>query len=177
MTLAETQFQIDELQGSEISGESNGTKLQERPRRAPLIQDIFVTCSVGRDRSYALSINLELDNPFKTIDLHYELPQTLRSVGKNRGRFQISLPQSSLLVQLSQLIKYDECLTINYVQLAPSVNYEIVCNTCSEQERAHLDAALEKRMTKFDTQLDALISEKILFGLQVLLNQKRLELD
>lgn len=134
---------------------------------------------MSRDRTYALTINLEIDNPFKVIELSYEIPQHLyaeRVHNKRLGHFRISLPQSSALVQLNQRVKYDGCMTIGYVQLAPSVNYEIECINCDNLERVYLDNIFSKRMSQFDAEFDSIISEKILFGLQVLLNQQRLEL-
>lgn len=187
VTLAETRFNIVQPHGAhnaEASNEINSTRRARAPKArseqpVSLIQDMFVSCSVGRNRNYALSVNLELDNPFKTIDLHYDIPESNQAAhpDKRFGRFRISLPKSSLLVQLSQRIRYDECLMVNYVQLAPLVNYEIECDTCDKQESAHLNRTLGKRMNQLDAELDALLSEKLLLGLKVLLNQQRLELD
>jgi hypothetical protein len=162
-----------------------------------LIQDIFVTCSIDRDRSHALSINLELDNPFKVIDVYFETqgPLLARShatseqeynyrpqpaavaQGRRNGLFRILLPQSSLLVQLNQRIRYDECLSVNYVQLSPTVNYVLDCVDCDKSEQEFLDKIFNKRMSQLDAELDTILSEKVLFGLQVLLSQQRLDLD
>lgn len=159
------------------------------------MRDIFVTCSIDRDRNYALTINLELDNPFKTIDVNYEIPlniirresnntiTTSESMGaslkpeQRQSRFRIRMPQSSFLVQLNQRIRYDECIVVNYVQLEPSVNYEIECKGCNPDEQKYLDNVFSKRMTQFDAELDSMLSEKFLLGLQLLLNQERLDLE
>ena len=202
VTLAETHFQLgqsrDELpydrQQNEIGGATSKNESYynqaTRSQRASLIQDIFVTCSIERDRSYALAINLELDNPFKVIDVYYESSglstrqhaitqqrnQTVQEVGR-RGLFRISLPQSSLLVQLNQRIRYDDCLRVNYVQLSPTVNYELECVDCSASDREFLDKVFKRRMSQLDAELDAILSEKIRFGLQALLSLQRLDLD
>lgn len=179
ITLAETHFPIAENNNRNEIVNSTRSHNSNVSRAPSLIQDIFVTCSIGRDRSYTLAINLELDNPFKTIDLRYDIHEQASHElkGKKNGQFRIGLPQSSLLVQLSQRLKNDECLTINHVQLAPSVNYEIECADCDEQERLHLDNVFTRRMTQFDAEFDSIISEKLLLGLQMLLNQQRLDLD
>lgn len=195
ITYAETHFHIDGHHEKNELPENNTDKRtindidQGESSGVSLIQDIFVTCSVNRDRSYGLSVNLEIDNPFKVIDIHYELPRALQeqqqkqqaenTVGtiKRRGKFQIRLPQSTILVQLHQRIRYDECLAINNVQLAPAVNYEIECTGCSDSERDYLDKIFSKKLSKFDAEFDAVLSEKILFGLHFLLNQQRINLD
>lgn len=172
-------------------------KLQSVPKGS-LIQEIFVTCSVDRDRSYALVVNLELDNPFEVIDVYYMTPPQLQvenggGIDNNTtqsqlqgeqqqatprtGLFRIRLPQSSLLVQLNQRIRYDECLSVNYVQLSPTVNYEIECVDCYGRDQAQLDKIFNRRISQLDVELDAILSEKVLFGLQVLLNQQRIDLD
>lgn len=185
MTLAETHFR---LEPSESSLSPN--QLEKRSAaKEQLIRDVFVTCSIDRGRSYALSINLELTNPFKVIEVQFNTPREAPSSSSNeevtkttsnkaqRGSFLIRLPQSSFLVNLRQRVRYDECLTINYVQLAPQSGHEIECIDCTAEQQSYLDKALSKRMTQLETQLDSILSEKLLLGLEVLLNQQRLELD
>jgi hypothetical protein len=192
VTLAETHFYVEPespAQYEKGKNEIDGAPQTEAPNnrstepRASLIQDIFVTCSIDRDRSYALSVNLELENPFKMIDVYYEAKGTPSRKQdsdyhpRKSGLFRINLPQSSLLIQLNQRIRYDDCLSVNYVQLSPTVNYEIDCVGCDKSEQAFLDKIFSKRMSQLDAELDAVLSEKVLFGLQVLLSQQRLDLD
>lgn len=196
ITLAETHFGLEPTSAKERNelaptGEERANEDEPARGHQSLIQDIFVTCSVDRDRSYALTINLELENPFKVIDVYYDAARRdKRAAGRTgaqqvdqqagmraAGLFRVHLPDSSLLVQLSQRIRYDECLTVNYVQLSPTVNYEIECVDCDEREQTKLDKIFSKRMSQLDAELDAILSEKALFGLQVLLNQQRLDLD
>lgn len=160
-------------------------------RSHDLIRDTFITCSVDRDRSYVLAIDLELENPFKTIDVSYEIPSAaIKRDGNNSivakeadmkrpngGRFRIRLPQSTFLVRLNQRIRYDECIVINYVQLAPNLNYDIECMDCEPHEQRYLDRVFSKRMTQLDSELDSILSEKLLLGLQLLINQERLDLE
>lgn len=167
ITIAETKFN---LQNNEIVTKQNETQ-QQSPNY--LIQDFFVTCSIDRDKSYTLTINLELDNPFKMVEFEYRQPNDPTS----KGIFKIFMNQSTYLVQLNQRISYDECLDIKYVQLDPNLNYEINCTTCDEEQKVKLDKLLSKRMTQLDSELNSLLSEKLLLGLQVLLNQQRLDLD
>jgi len=150
-----------------------------------------VACSVDRSRNYALTINLELDNPFKVLEIAYEPPigafkrgdskQSVQTESKSpikrQGRFRIRLPQSSFLVQLNQRVRYDECIVINYVQLEPSVSYDIECVDCSEAEQNYLDYVFKKRMSQFDAEIDSLLSEKFLLGLKLLFDQQRLDLE
>lgn len=202
VTLAETHFQVKtERDSDEVQYEKRTNEVSEATKRhgnqtesdasVSLIQDIFVTCSIERDRSYALSINLELDNPFKVVDVYYESlslhskkhaseqqQQNNTNQGRRRtGLFRILLPQSSLLVQLNQRIRYDDCLSVNYVQLSPTVNYDIECVGCDKDEQELLNKIFGKRMSQLDAELDAILSEKVSFGLQVLLSQQRLDLD
>lgn len=173
ITLAETKFESYDQASS----------LGLQTRQATLVRDFFVSCSADRDRSYTLTINLELHNPFKVLELSYEKPAEL---GKGKlAFFQIRLPQSSFLVQLNQRISYDECLDVNYVQLSPHISYQIEAkqslgSPVAEVPRAeqdYLDKMLSKRFTQLDSELDAVLSEKFLLGLQTLLEQQRLDLD
>lgn len=166
ITLAYTEFNQNHL------GSGLGTAKNEIIK--PLVlYDYFVTCSVHRDHSYTLTINVELNNPFKVIEIHYQMPNE----EKEASSFKILMPQSTFLVKLNQRISYDECLEVKYVQLAPNVSYEIECATCSEQDKSYLDKILKKRMTQLDAELDSLLSEKLLLGLQTLLSQQRLDLE
>ena len=192
VTLVETHFRgngkdfnqrQNEMDGPSASG--SGSKPIKRVESPSLLQDIFVTCSMDRERNYALSINLELINPFEVVDVYYEIPTTVITKGEdlldrgrsNGGLFRIHLSQSTFLVQLNQRIRYDDCLAINYIQLAPNVDYVIECVGCGEEQSQHLDKIFSKRMTQLDAELDAMLSEKLLLGLQILFNQQRLELD
>lgn len=139
-----------------------------------LIRDIFVTCSTDRDRSYTLTINLELNNPFKVIDLRFKQNETRN---QETGFIRIQLPHSTFLVQVSQRINYDSCLEVNYVQLAPNVAYDVKCIGCLKGQQEFLDKNLSKRMTQLDAELDLMLSEKLILGLQTLLNQQRLDFD
>jgi len=141
-----------------------------------LIQDVFVTCLVGRDRVYTLIFNLDLYNPFKAIEVHYRFRNP--STGEHEtGSFRIRLENSSFLVQLIQRINYDECLSVQHVQLSPNIAYEIDCLGCNEFQQQYLDKIFDKRMTQFDMELDSMLNEKLLLGLKGLLDQRRLELD
>lgn len=116
------------------------------------------------------------------IDVNFDLPEMQQEVtktgfNKKSGLFRIRLPQSTFLVHLKQRIRYDECLVVNFIQIAPNVNYEIECVGCSDEQQNHLDRIFSKRMTQLDAELDSTLSEKLLLGLQVLFNQQRLELD
>lgn len=157
-------------------------------RAGKLIQDIFVSCSTDRERSYTLTINLELENPFKVIEFKFnwnpekekdhedkKVEEDLRE--KSEGVFRIYLPQSTFIVDLNQRIRYDECLDVKFVQLASNINYSVECIDCNEKQKDYLDRILNKKMSQFDAELDSILSEKLLLGLQVLLNQKRLDLD
>lgn len=144
------------------------------------MRDFFVTCSADRDRSYTLTINLELHNPFRSIEISYEKPVELGT--RKPAHFQVRLPQSSFLVQLNQRISYDECLDVNYVQLSPHISFELECKSVlgdqvPGEEQDWLDKTLSKRMSQLDAELDSMLSEKFLLGLQTLLNQRRLDLD
>lgn len=180
ITLAETRYNLANQEGQ------NAVEAKNEIIRPKLVSDIFVTCSADRDRSYTLTINLELLNPFTVIDLRYQQsnkalqrPQQQGNASNNQeiGSFRILLPQSSFLVQLKQRISYDECLEVNYVQLAPNVAYEVECVNCVQEEQDYLDRIFSKKMSQLDAELDAILSEKLLLGLQILLNQQRLDLD
>lgn len=166
----------------------------ETSRSEPLLREMFISCSADRDNGYTLTINLELDNPFKEVSIHYDkatnlpglsLGNQLQSNGTvnqkaqqpTHGLFQILLPNSSFLVQLSQKIDYDGFLVVKYVQLAPNVSYDFLCDKCSDNDREYLEKIFGKRMSPFDAELDAILSEKLLLGLQILLSQQRLDLD
>lgn len=181
---------LSRVTGMNISLAETGFNLEGQK----LIEDIFVSCSADRDRSYTLTVNLELNNPFKSIDLTLagqtnspkegETSSGSPVVGGKESElleesslFRIYLPQSTFLVQLNQRIRYDECLDVKYVQLGPNVNYDVECLGCSDRQRAHLDRIFRKKMSQFDAELDSLLSEKLLLGLQILSNQKRLDLD
>lgn len=186
LTLAETHFSL----------ESETEPTSEPAHKTPILRELFVSCSVERDRSYTMTINVELTNPFMVIDLHYDIPSALsskRSVSpqpdpqqaslggdkpsKRTSLFKVRIPQSTFMARLSQRISYDECLTVNYVQLSPNVKYEVDCVDCSAEERDHLEKIFSKRMTQLDTELDSMLSDKLALGLQMLLNQERLDLD
>lgn len=175
ITLAETQFSLD--------GSRSVAETMNDINRPKLVSDIFVTCSADRDRSYTLSINLELANPFKVIDLRFNHNQKSQQTAngdqdnQETGLFRVRLPQSTFLVKLNQRISYDECLDISYVQLAPNVAYEVECIGCGTELREYLDKVFNKRMTQLDAELDSMLSEKLLLGLQTLLSQQRLDLD
>lgn len=134
------------------------------------MRDIFVTCSADRDRSYSLTINLEINNPFK--ELEFVVFQD-----DNIGYFRILMPQSTFLVQLNQRVRYDECLEVDYVQLAPSVRYDLACISCDKRQKEQLDKSFNKRMAQIDSEIDSILSEKLLLGIKSLLNQQRLDLD
>lgn len=177
---------LDENGENQIAGESS---------RNGLIRDIFVTCTMDRDRSYSLSINLEFENPFNNIDLIWEMPDvsergtlvnnvepTGNQTNKwanhnNKGHFHIRLPQSTFLIQLIQRFRYDECLAVNYVQLAPNVSYELECASCSPGQQRYLNNVFNKRMNQIDSELDSILSEKLLLGIQLMLDQQRLDLE
>lgn len=193
--LAETRFNLgffDENENSSKNSSINVDSNEINRQTNKLIQDIFVTCSADRDRSYTLTINLELDNPFKVIDLRFNSPQQKQQLYNNsssssskqrveetetNGSFRIYLPDSSFLVQLNQRISYDECLDVKYVQLGPNINYQVECLNCSEDQKKLLDKIFSKKMTQFDAEIDSILSEKLLLGLHILLNQHRLDLD
>lgn len=201
ITLAETQFNLSETNEDNdsnttttISNSTNSVDSNQivNKQANKLIQDIFVTCSADRDRSYSLTINLELDNPFKVIDLRFNSQPTKqqRQINSSQqlesktednndgdGMFRIYLPESSFLVRLNQKISYDECLEVKYVQMEPNVNYQVECLNCNQHEKNLLDRVFGKKMTQFDAELDSILSEKLLLGLQILLNQQRLDLD
>lgn len=174
ITLAETCF---DLRSYDVAAELSRTPELKNQVQLNFVRDCFVTFSAERDRSYTLTINLELNNPFKVIDILYNKQIVNNENQEEVGSFEIRLPQSTFLVQLSQRINYDECLTVNYVQLAPNVSYEIICESCTQKEHEHLDRSFSKRMTQLDAELDALLSEKLLLGLGLLLSQQRLDLD
>lgn len=158
------------------------SNVESKTIKHALLKDIFVTCSADRDRSYYLTINLELNNPFKTIDLRFQDEMNMKDLAKRPkstqfGSFSILMPQSSFLVQLNQKISYEECLEVNYVQLAPNVMYELSCVACDKEQQDYLDKSFAKRMTQLDVELDSMLSEKLLLGLQTVLSQQRLDLD
>lgn len=170
ITQAKTRFNLDETNITRNSSRDGNGIVSESYN---LLQDVFTSCSADRDRTYTLTINLELNNPFKVIDLHYERGKDKQEI----GMLQIRLAQSSYLVQLSQRISYDECLEVNYVQLSPTVAYEIDCLDCNEEQKSQLDKIFGKRMSQFDAELDSILSEKLLLGIKSLLSQQRLDLD
>lgn len=148
---------------------SNGTKNS-------LIQDMFVTCATDRNRKYIITLNVELENPFENVDLEIERFDEKTHLTEHADiRFKLS--KSTFLVQLNQLISYDQCLEVNYVQLSPSMNYEIQCDGCDDNMNSYLDRIFTKRMTQLDGELDTLLSEKLLLGIQSVLSQQRLDLD
>lgn len=159
ITLAETQFELDST-----NRVNNGS-------RPTLLNDIFVTCSADRDRSYSLTINLELDNPFKMIQVVFENEQG------ETNNLMILLPQSAFWVQLNQRIRYDECLEVNFIQMAPNVRYDLICVSCDKKQKEELDRSFNKRMAQLDAEIDSVLSEKLLLGLQSILTQQRLDLD
>lgn len=169
LTIVETQFHLD---GIPITDPIVASNEIQQIRQSSLIQDLFVSCSVDKDRSYSLTINLELDNPFKVIDFKFKQPED-----NSIGQFRINLPRSTFLIQLNQRIRYDECLDVKYVQLGPNIEYEIECLTCNEAQKAHLNQVFTKRMNQFDSELDSVLSEKMLLALNILLNQQRLDYD
>ena len=175
MTLAETHLVRTNAQ--ERFNQTASNEIKENRGRG-IIQELFVTCSVDRDRSYALTIDAELDNPFKVVDVRYDINYAQSAASpKPTGLFRVHLPQSSFLVQLSQRVRYDQCLSVSYILLAPNVNYELECLDCSEKEAERLEKIFAKRMQQFDSELDFMLSEKLLLGLQVLLDQQRIEID
>lgn len=119
---------------------------------------------------------MEIDNPFKTIEARFNSELSSNATA-GPSKLRILLPDSSLLVQFSQLINYDECLEINYVQFEPNIEYVIDCYTCDVTQRVHMEKLLGKRMTQMDNELDSMISSKVFMGLQTLLSQQRLDLD
>lgn len=154
----------------ETNNEIEGSK----PRT--FIQDAFITCSFDRFRNYELTINLELANPFDQIDIVFVYHNNTDSSDK-RLQMKVVMPDSTMLVQLKQYIKYDECLDVQYVQFSPDVTYELECSECNEDQRRYLDKIFHKRTARIDAELDALLSEKLELGLRTLLSQKRLDLD
>lgn len=141
-----------------------------------MLKDIFVNCVVERDRTYALTVNLELDNPFRVIEIESEAyleghgePQIIKS--------RIHLPKSFMLVQLRQRIKYDECIQVAYVQLEPNVSYDVECVDCTDEQQNFVDKLFGRRMSQIDSEVNILLSDKLSLGLQILFNQQRLDLD
>lgn len=159
ITLAETHFELD------ANNEKNNSS------RPTLLHDIFVTRSADRDRGYSLTINLELDNPFKVIEVVFKNEQS------EINQITISLPQSSFWVQLNQRIRYDECLEVNFIQMAPNMRYDLICTSCDKRQKGELDRSFAKRMLQLDAEIDSILSEKLLLGLQSTLTQERLDLD
>lgn len=134
-----------------------------------------MTCSSEEDRSYTLKLHLTLKNPFDKVNVSFK-PSEL--IGNKEPRsFRISLLRSSLDIQLSQHIRYDECLDVKYVQLGPNPSYEINCGDCDESEQSNLNKLLRKMMLPIDTELDLALSDKFLLGLQHQLSEERLDLD
>lgn len=160
MLIAETQFESE----------------NENEIKASLIQDMFVSCSTDRNGNYMLTMNLELDNPFRLIEASFLTNQTQADTSAP-GEFKIRMPGSTILVQLNQLINYDECLEVQYVQLSPNFDYSIDCDHCNDDQKLQLDKTVAKRRSQLDGEIDALISGKLLLGIQTLLNQQRLDLD
>lgn len=165
ITMAETKFQLNGL----IKRNTNEVN------DVPLIEDLFISCSTDRNRQIIFTINLELVNPFKDVVVHYIPPDGNQT--SIPTIFHIHLLQSTFLVQLSQQIGYEECLHVNLAQLAPNVDYFIECEDCTDAQEKYLDRQFKKRMTHLDSELTALLSDKLVYGLRILLNQERLELE
>lgn len=171
LTLVETRFNLDNT-------------IDTTTRTDKLVRDMFITCSADRDGIYTFTINLELENPFKMIELHFEPPRSKDMLHNLQVAhlepekvFHIALPQTSFLIQLSQSVSYDECLTMKNAQLSSTISYELDCPKCTPGERAYLDRVFKDRMSQIDYALDTLLSEKLSLGLGVLLSQRRLYLD
>lgn len=140
-----------------------------------MLRDISVTCSAKKDRSYTLTINLELKNPFDSIYFRFKPSEKIGN--KEIGEFRVLLSQSTFVVQLNQRIRYDECFDVDYVQLETNVAYTLKCSSCDDIQKSNLDKLFHKKMALFDAQLDLVLSDKLLLGLQYLLSEQRLDLD
>lgn len=149
----------------------NGTQ-SEASSKSEFLREVFVGCRIDRSHAQTLLVNIEMLNPFQVIDVRFESMQDEDSAP---GHFRIHLANSTFLVQLLQRVSYDECVNVNYVQLAPNSSYEIECLECSKQQEDIFNKILQKRLPQMDTELDKLLSEKILLGLEVLLSQERFE--
>lgn len=134
-----------------------------------------MTCSSEEDRSYTLKLYLTLKNPFDKVYISFKPSELIGN--KETRSFRILLSRSSLDVQLSQHIRYDECLDVKYVQIGPNPSYEIECRDCNESENANLNKLLKKMMLQIDAELDLALSDKFLLGLQYQLSEERLDLD
>lgn len=182
ITQAETTFNSNEIDTNRKQNNLHKETMNQTESRSKLIRDTFVTVSAERDRSYTLTINLELNNPFKVIKMRYIRDKNQQNDAGNVvedtvGSFSIRLPRSSLLVHLSQRISYEDCLGINHVQLATNGPIDISCDSCATKELENLDKILLKRASQLDAELDSLLSEKLLLGLRTLLNHQRLDFD
>lgn len=180
-----------DTKGSSGSNDNSSTTDLVESHDNQLVRDVFVTCSADRNGIYTFTINLELENPFKTIELGFEPPQPsadLRidtggnkkeklQLRANEKSFSIKLPRSSFLVRLNQRVSYDECLVIKYVQLSSDSLYEIDCPKCTPEERNYLDKLFARPTTQLDNELDTMLGEKLSLGLGVLFSQQRLYLD
>lgn len=127
------------------------------------------------DRSYTLTINLELKNPFDRVDFNFGPSDKIGN--KENAKFNILLPKSTFNIQLNQHIRYDECLDVNYVQLSQNPLYSISCDDCDEKRESNLNKMFQKKIIQLDAELDLILSDKILLGLQNLLSEQRLDLD
>lgn len=163
MTIAETKFDIDDMQARK----TNNTK-----NEPSLIEDIFIACSADRGRQNVVAVNLELANPFKRIQIHYIPDGSINPI-----KFYLNLQQSSYLAQLTQQLGYEECIHINYVQLTSNVEYVIECDECDDNNQKQLDRMFKKRVSHLDAELCSLLSDKMMYGLRSLLDQERLELE
>lgn len=196
--MAETQFNLDntiDTNGSGVAENNNSTTDSIGSHDNKLVRDVFITCSADRNGIHTFNINLELENPFKTIELSFQPPQPSLELSqqksddddkKSRTRlaaiadektFYIHMPQSSFLVRLNQRVSYDECLVIKYVQLSSNSNYKIDCPKCTPTELNYLGKLFNRPTTQLDNQFDTLLSGKLSLGLAVLLSQQRLYLD
>lgn len=69
------------------------------------------------------------------------------------------------------------------MQLSPNIAYEVQCSNDTtavdkiKEEQNYLDKMLSKRMAQLDAELDSMLSEKFLLGLQTLFSQERFDLD
>lgn len=165
ITSADTHFDLGAL----------GQDYKVNASKLSLLQDIFVTCSAGKDRSYTLTMNLELKNPFDRVDFRFKPSQKIGN--KETGLFSILLPDSTYTVELSQLIRYDECLDVKYVQLGLNTNHTIQCVGCDAVEETNLNKMFNKKRAQLDAELDLVLSEKFMLGLKYLLSEQRLDLD
>lgn len=160
-----------------------------------LVRDMFITCSAGRNGIHTFTINLELENPFRTIELSFETPQVSSDLSQQGSRggdkkeksqsaatadektFFINMPRSSFLVKLNQRVSYEDCFMIKYVQLSSNSIYEINCPKCTPTELNYLDKLFARPTTQLENELDTMLSEKLSLGLAVLFSQQRLYLD